>query len=917
MSQIYYVSPTGQDSNSGRSSAQAWKSINEVNRRMSSLPLGSTILFERGKTFLGQLNVTIDNATIGAYGSGSQPLIRATRWLSGWTSLGGNIWQVSPPTLPERVRAVYRGRTSLPLGRHPNLSDPVHKGYFYYESVAKQGSFPKTITDNQLTSLSSEDWTGSEVTIRLNRWRLVVDTVESQSGGTLAIINQPALFLPKQRSGYFFQNSIKTLDEQDEWAYDRAAGKLYLYSTTNPNTQSYSYASNDYAVQVDQASGVRVENLTLMGSNQAALGINQSNNATVEQVTIDPSGYFGIHAEGSSGVIITNAEIRNTNLEGIRVESNSPNPVIKDCLLENIAMTAGMGQADGDGYSGMYIIGDGGIIEGNTIRRTGYCGMRVDMSSGLVKRNLIEEICFVKDDGGGIYVNDNSQSAELIVEENIVRKAIGNGLAVGTDQTDKVEFSHGIYLDVNSINVLVRHNTVSGAKHGFFMKNVDKTFIGNTMYNNADFGIQLLEGGAADKIANAYLADNVIVGRGGNGLVKFQSDLDEATGVSYLAQMGQVVGNYFVYPVSSNAKVIKLRYRNAQSVDYTSAEANATFNSFSGNQTLAITAPQPEPANWELFFDNPSDATISRSLPSGKTYTDAKGQLYSGEVEIAPWRSVVLFQTTAASPSVTAVSKVNGDAEETLSSKVVQLTSADLDMRSTDLVGLRFALAVPPGAIIEQATLRLTGKGNQSGNNTLTVRVQNANNANAFSATAGNLSSRSTGTASVNWGVGNWQDGQSYTSPNLSSLVQQVVNRSGWQSGNHVAFLIQGSSTSKRSARSYEYSNSNQFSGLSITYRLPGGASARIPQGHNKARVDEAAAAGSLLLYPNPAREVLQVQGAAAFSYELYDERGVLVGQSREPQHSFALEVSGLQRGLYLLRTVSQEEVVTRKVLIE
>ncbi|MES2565946.1 MAG: T9SS type A sorting domain-containing protein [Bacteroidota bacterium] len=59
----YYISPNGNDNNSGTSLSQAWKSINKINS--TSFAPGSIILFEGGGTFTG--SIYIDN------GDGNEP----------------------------------------------------------------------------------------------------------------------------------------------------------------------------------------------------------------------------------------------------------------------------------------------------------------------------------------------------------------------------------------------------------------------------------------------------------------------------------------------------------------------------------------------------------------------------------------------------------------------------------------------------------------------------------------------------------------------------------------------------------------------------------------------------------------------------------------------------------------------------
>lgn len=63
----YYVSPQGNDANSGRTSSQAWRTISKVNSRIFK---GDTILFQGGKTFYGSLY--FNNADIGTQ---SKPIV--------------------------------------------------------------------------------------------------------------------------------------------------------------------------------------------------------------------------------------------------------------------------------------------------------------------------------------------------------------------------------------------------------------------------------------------------------------------------------------------------------------------------------------------------------------------------------------------------------------------------------------------------------------------------------------------------------------------------------------------------------------------------------------------------------------------------------------------------------------------------
>lgn len=156
-----------------------------------------------------------------------------------------------------------------------------------------------------------------------------------------------------------------------------------------------------------------------------------------------------------------------------------------------------------------------------------------------------------------------------------------------------------------------------------------------------------------------------------------------------------------------------------------------------------------------------------------------------------------------------AVSAGSDDAEETVSGAVL-LASGDLEMVLDDganqTVGIRFAgIAVPQGATIVNAYVQFTVQGTPTRDTTLTIQGEAADNPGTFTTSAFNVSSRSRTSASVSWVVPVWstigQAGSDQRTPNLGAVIQQVVSRPGWSSGNALAFIITGSG--RRVARSF------------------------------------------------------------------------------------------------------------------
>src|SRR5690606_4167339 len=107
----------------------------------------------------------------------------------------------------------------------------------------------------------------------------------------------------------------------------------------------------------------------------------------------------------------------------------------------------------------------------------------------------------------------------------------------------------------------------------------------------------------------------------------------------------------------------------------------------------------------------------------------------------------------------------------------------------------------------------------------LTINGQAIDDAPTFAAVDNNISGRTRTAATVNWTPSAWTNNQTYLTPDIKTLVQEIVNRGGWVRGNDMAFIIDGSSTSNfRSADSYNGS-SGSAPKLIINYADDGSSS--------------------------------------------------------------------------------------------
>jgi len=159
----------------------------------------------------------------------------------------------------------------------------------------------------------------------------------------------------------------------------------------------------------------------------------------------------------------------------------------------------------------------------------------------------------------------------------------------------------------------------------------------------------------------------------------------------------------------------------------------------------------------------------------------------------------------------------NDDAEEKVSDGSMDLSSSDLELNGSlggtgiGYVGMRWTnVTIPQGATIDSAKIQFhVDEVFSNVAITVTFRGEDIDNAPAFSSTASDISNRTETTASVGWAVPDWvfihDEGSAQLSTELKTIVQEIVDRVGWVSGNALIIMIKAwSGTGERTAESYD-----------------------------------------------------------------------------------------------------------------
>ena len=202
----YYVSSvSGDDSRSAtqaKSPSTPWRSLNKINSFFASLQPGDSVLFKRGETFYGQLDVSQSGTAtapivISAYGTGAKPIITGFTTVTDWVSLGSGIWESSASVSKlNELKMVTIDGMSYAMGRYPN-SDALQKGYLTIDSHSGTTS----ITCASLPS--SPDWDGGRLVMRTRHWVLDTMTLIKTHSGTTMTYSEPPTFTPIDEYGFF------------------------------------------------------------------------------------------------------------------------------------------------------------------------------------------------------------------------------------------------------------------------------------------------------------------------------------------------------------------------------------------------------------------------------------------------------------------------------------------------------------------------------------------------------------------------------------------------------------------------------------------------------------------------------------------------------------------------------------------
>ncbi|MFK7861596.1 MAG: hypothetical protein AB8B64_22470 [Granulosicoccus sp.] len=222
-----------------------------------------------------------------------------------------------------------------------------------------------------------------------------------------------------------------------------------------------------------------------------------------------------------------------------------------------------------------------------------------------------------------------------------------------------------------------------------------------------------------------------------------------------------------------------------------------------------------ENISW-VQLSGPADAGIGSAGSAGTnvqfsevgTYT-FELSAFDGELSSSDEVEVTVASSTGSASISAQIIDDDDDGEES-SSGAVDLSSSDLELveeRSVQVVGMRFrSIAIPNASTITNAYIQFTVDEVDGDAASLIIQAESADDSAAFTTVDESLSSRARTQSLVSWSPPAWevirQSSSDQATPDLSSVIQEIVDRPGWVSGNALSILMTGSGT--RTAESFD-----------------------------------------------------------------------------------------------------------------
>lgn len=311
-----------------------------------------------------------------------------------------------------------------------------------------------------------------------------------------------------------------------------------------------------------------------------------------------------------------------------------------------------------------------------------------------------------------------------------------------------------------------------------------------------------------------------------NATIKLKSSLNNESGDIRIRAESNI--NPSPYLSVNNSISSRSLSNQSVTVPYTDWELN-TFKDF---DITSIIQDKVDSNNW---CGGNTISLIIDSSDAYQIYSFDSGSINAPSIEIE--FSDVPDNTCSKKSTIVQVNQNNDDGNQR-SNNNVYLGYDELEISNTyPLMALRFnKLDFDSKTIqnleIEDAYIELIASKNQSGSFNFNIKAEKIANSATLSNSKSSISSKTKTSNSVTWsGSNSFTAGTSYRSPDISAVLKEITNQSGWSSNNSITFILERSSgtrkflsndysLSKSAKLVVNYKGNGSYKGISVREHL-------------------------------------------------------------------------------------------------
>ncbi|MBM3500501.1 MAG: hypothetical protein FJX74_17725, partial [Armatimonadetes bacterium] len=410
----YYVSPQGNDANTGRGPepAEAWRTLQAS---VGKLQPGDTLLIREGvyrETVVFPRSGTAEQPITLKAHSGEKPIVSGCDLVTGWTRGEGNVWQAAMPwTLGLGRNQVFAGGEALIEARFPNEPAPGLEMYvadlsplwptfgeFSIPSETKQEQ-PGRIVSKLLEGQPDDHWKGAlYYGVHFEGWCGQSGVIESSKSGEITVGDRTRGWWfgsaygggdPNTEEGRgMIVGHLNALDRPGEWHWQD--NTLYLIPKTDGEPTAIEAKARQLAFDLSEREHIRLEGLAVKA---ASVRMQDSAWCTFDRCDLSYISHFTKHhgmgqledgkdtiKSGDTGIFVgghdnafLNCSVRISAGAGFHLRGY--HHTIHNCLIDEVSYTAHYLNAITDAVSDFndyenFLVG-GHVVTFNTMRNAG------------------------------------------------------------------------------------------------------------------------------------------------------------------------------------------------------------------------------------------------------------------------------------------------------------------------------------------------------------------------------------------------------------------------------------------------------------------------------------------------------------------------------------------------------------------